>query len=716
MLNRSFTDMAATRSASASLTMDGAPEQVPGRAVSANFFTVLGVRPQLGRAFLPGEDTGGARIVVISHALWKRRYGSDPSIVGRAILMNDVRHEVVGVAPRTFAFRDRDIDYWIPMQLPPEQVDTRQSHFLNVVARLKPGVSLDAANVEMKSIAAQMTERYPDTNRDVGASVVSIREDVLGETRLELVVLMIAAIAIVLVACANLAGLLLSRAWARRGEYAVRLSLGATRGRLVRQMLVEAICLSIIGGMLGLAIPVLTGSLVERLVPVGLHVLPVSRLDWPLLAFAAAFSVVTGLLFSLAPALQSSRASTADALQQSARGAIGTGSTRHLRDMLVVLQVAVTLVLLVAAGLMLRTLANLRAIDLGFEPDHVLTMQVPLPRPKYADDARRAAFFERVVAGVGAQPGVLGVAFGSTLPFQSIGNTRWFTIEGRQALPEEIPDALFRVGTPDYMRTLGMVAAEGRLLDERDIATAPRAAVVNETLVRHFLPNQSAIGHRIRFDPDEPWFTIVGVVNNVLERGYEQGDKPAVYVSSPQVTGSPGNLVVRVSGDPLAHAATVQQIVRSVDSDQPVRLVSSMSDVVSLTVADRQQHTTLLVAFGGLALFIAALGLYGLLAQLVSARSREIGLRMALGATWRGVVALVMSRGVALTVAGLVVGAVLAWAATRAMTSLLYGIDAADPMTFALVIALLSSVAVAACAVPAIRAARVDPMVVLREQ
>jgi predicted permease len=716
IVNRSFTDMAATRSASASLTMDGAPEQVLGRAVSANFFTVLGVRPQLGRAFLPGEDTGGARIVVISHALWKRRYGSDPSIVGRTILMNDVRHEVVGVAPPAFAFRDRDIDYWIPMQLPPQQVNTRQSHFLNVVARLKPGVSVDAANVDMKTIAAQMTERYPDTNRDVGAVVVSIREDVLGDTRLELVVLMIAAMAIVLIACANLAGLLLSRAWARRGEYAVRLSLGATRGRLVRQMLVEGMCLSILGGMIGLAIPVLTGSLVERLVPVGLHVLPASWLDWRLLAFAAAFSVVTGLLFSLAPALQSSRASTADALQQSARGAIGIGSTRHFRDALIVLQVAATLVLLVTAGLMLRTLANLRAIDLGFEPDQVLTMQVPLPRPKYADDTRRAAFFERVVAGVRAQPGVLGVAFGSTLPFQSIGNTRWFTIEGRPALPEEIPDALFRVGTPDYMRTLGMVAAEGRLLDERDIGTAPRAAVVNETLVRQFLPNQSAIGHRIRFDPDEPWVTIVGVVRNVLERGYEQGDKPAVYLSSPQVAGSPGNLVVRVNGDPLAHAAAVQQIVRSVDPDQPVRLVSSMSDVVNLTVADRQQHTTLLVAFGGLALLIAALGLYGLLAQLVSARSREIGLRIALGATWRGVVTMVMSRGVSLTVAGLVVGTVLAWAATRAMVSLLYGIDAADPMTFAVVVALLASVAVAACAVPALRAARVDPMVVLREQ
>jgi predicted permease len=714
--NRSFVDMAATRGGtSASLTVDGPPEQVLGRSVTVNFFAVLGVTPALGRAFNTGDDQND-QIVIISDALWRRRYGAAPGIVGRTIVMNDARREVVGVAPQSFVFRNRDIDYWVPIRLPPQFANTRNSHFLEVVARLKPGVAIETADREMKGIAAQLTSEYPDSNRDVGAVVLSVREDVLGDTRVELLVLMIAAASIVLIACANLASLLLSRAWARRGEYAVRLSLGATRTRLVRQIVTEALCLSVIGGALGLAIPWLTGKLIERLVPVGLHT-PAAVLDWRLLAFAAALSIVTGLLFSLGPALQSSRASTAEVLQQNARGAVGTGTTGLFRNGLVVLQVAATVVLLVAAGLMLRTLANLRAIELGFTPDRLLTMQVSLPQPKYADEAKRDAFFDRVVAGVRAQPGVEGAAFGSTLPFQSAGNTQSFTIEGRPEVPGEVRDSLYRVGSSDYLKTLGAVVAEGRLIDERDAAGAPRAVVVNQTMARQFLPNQSALGHRIRFDPEGPSFTIVGVVRNVLERGYEQDDKPAVYVSSAQVGASPANLVVRVADDdPLAQAAAVQRVIRSVDPDQPVRLIRSMSDVVALTVVDRQQHTTLLVAFGALAMLIASIGLYGLLAQSVSARSREIGLRIALGATAKRVVTMVMSRGIVLTTIGVMVGVFVAWMLTRAMQTLLFGVNAGDPLTFAVVLGLLATVAVIACAIPAIRAARVDPMLVLRDQ
>jgi predicted permease len=713
--NRSFVDMAATRGgANATLTLDGSPEQVVGRAVTTNFFSVLGVTPAIGRAFNAGDDRD-ERIVIISDALWRRRYNADPAIVGRTIVMNDARREVIGVAPKSFVFRNREIDYWVPMRLSPQQVNTRNSHFLEVVARLKPGVPVDTANREMKAIAAQLTAEYPDSNRDVGAVVLSVRDEVLGDTRVELLVLMIAAASIVLIACANLASLLLSRAWARRGEYAVRLSLGATRTRLMRQIVTEALCLSVIGGVLGLAIPLMTGAMLERMVPVGVHT-RTGIFDWQLLAFAGGLSIATGLLFSLGPALQSSRASTAEALQQHARGAVGTGTTGLFRDGLVVLQVAATLVLLVAAGLMLRTLANLGAIALGFNPDRLLTMQVSLPQPKYADEAKRSAFFDRVVAGVRAQPGVEGVAFGSTLPFQSSGNTRSFTIEGRAEVPGEVRDALFRVGTSEYLRTLGAVIAEGRLIDERDVAGAAPAVVINQTMARQFLPNESALGHRIRFDPNEPWFTIVGVVRDVLERGYEQEDKPAVYMSSPQIGASPANLVARVSGDPLDSAAAVQRVIRSVDPDQPVRLIRSMSDVVALTVVDRRQHTTLLVAFGALAMVIASIGLYGLLAQSVSARSREIGLRIALGATWRSVVTMVMSRGLALTGTGVAVGVFVAWLVTRAMQTLLFGVSAGDPTTFAVVLGLLATVAVIACAIPAIRAARVDPMVALRDQ
>src|SRR5688572_24128819 len=378
-MNRSFTDMAATAFAFANVTGDGTPEIVLGRRVTANFFSVLGVQPVVGRGFTESDDTSGARVVVISHAFWQRRYGGDPGIVGRTISMSvervgDVKHEVVGVAPPSFVFLSREIDYWVPMHFSPEEAATRGNHFLEVVARLKPGVPVEAADSDMRAIARRLSEQYPDTNRDLGAVVVPIREQVLGDTRIQVIALMTAAAAIVLIACANLASLLLARASVRRGEYAVRLSLGASRGRLARQVLVEAMCLSVTGGMLGLAISMLTATFVERIVPVGLRAFTVSLMDWHLLAFAGSLSIATGVLFSLGPALQSAHASTAEVLQQHARGNTG-GRSRAFRDGLVVLQVAATLVLLVAAGLMLRTLANLNAVELGFDANNLLTMQ-----------------------------------------------------------------------------------------------------------------------------------------------------------------------------------------------------------------------------------------------------------------------------------------------------------------------------------------------------
>ena len=714
--NRSFTDMAATRFAFATLTMDGGPELVLGRGVTPNFFDVLGVRPVLGRSFTSADDRVGVNVAVIGYALWQRRYSGDPDIIGRTILMSDVKYEVVGVAPQSFVFINREVDYWVPIQLPPNQVDNRGAHYLNVVARLKPGVSVQAADTEMRDIAKRLEAQYPQTNRDVGAVVVPMREQVLGDTRVEVLALAIAAMAIVLIACANLASLLLARASVRRGEYAVRLSLGATRGRLARQVLVEALCLSVVGGVLGLAIPVLTSTLIERIVPAGLQGLSVSVLDWRLLSFAGALSIVTGVLFSLGPAIQSAHASTADVLQQHARGGV-SGSTRRFRDGLVVLQVAATLVLLVGAGLMLRTLANLNGIQLGFNPDNLLTMQVVLPQPKYGEPAKRLAFYDQVLAQVRSLPGVRGAAFASTLPFQSSGNTRFFAVEGRQQLPGDVPDALFRVGTGDYLRTLGVTVKEGRLIDDRDGVNAPLAVVVNETLVQRFLSDGPALGRRIKFGgPNDPYYTVVGVVKNVLERGYEREDKPGVYVSSAQFGGLAGSIVVRVDRDPLSYAPAVERIIHQVDPDQPTRLVRSMNEIINLSVGDRRQHTALLVMFGGLAMLIAALGLYGLLSQTVSARGREIGIRMALGATWKSVMAMVMSRGMMLTATGLVVGAAIAWAVTRAMSALLYGVDAGDPLTFAAVVGLLGIVSIAACAIPAVRASRVDPMLVLRDQ
>jgi len=390
-LNRSFSGIAATRGASANITGAGVPEQIVGRAVTPNFFSVLGVKPVMGRTFTDEEDRSTAQLVIISHGLWQRRYGGDASIVGKTMLMNGSRYEVIGVMPRGFVFRNRDMDYWIPISFSAETAAVRTNHFLNVVARLATGVTLDAAKDDMRRVDEALQRQYPDLNRNVRSVLIPIKEELLGNTRVELLVLMGAAAAVLLIACANLASLLLSRAVGRRGELAVRAALGATRGRLVRQMVIEASTFSLLGGALGLLIAPAGVSVMAQLTPRGFRVQTSSVIDLRLLAFALALSVVTGVVFSVVPALQAARASLRDALQQGARSAVG-GRGRLTRDALVVLQVATALVLLVGAGLMLRTLANLRAIDVGFRPDHLLTMRTTLPQAKYSDGVKRLAF------------------------------------------------------------------------------------------------------------------------------------------------------------------------------------------------------------------------------------------------------------------------------------------------------------------------------------
>jgi predicted permease len=482
-------------------------------------------------------------------------------------------------------------------------------------------------------------------------------------------------------------------------------------------MLVEGTVLSLAGGLVALAVPLLTRAAVQQLVPVGVSGLEPSVLAWRLLAVTFAISVGTGLLFSLIPALHAARASMRDALQQNIRASVG-GSSGRTRDALVVLQVAAALVLLVGAGLMLRTLANLRAIDLGFRSERLLTMRTVLPQPKYSDPAKRVAFFDRVIEEVRRLPGVQRAAYTSTLPFMSAGNTRAFAIEGRPAVPGDIRDVLFRVGTSDYLQTLGVQLIVGRLIDERDVSDAPLVAVINETMARMYWPGTSAIDRRIAFGPpgSQP-VTIVGVVKDVRERGYELDMKPGVYVAASQMqTFVPGNLIVRVAGEPASYIRQVERIIASIDPDQPITFVRTMDDLIDTTVADRRQQMILLVAFGGVALLLVSIGLYGLLAQAVAGRSREIGLRMALGATRGLVMTMIVRRGIALTAGGITIGAAIAWGMTRLMQSLLYGVGATDPATFGAVVALLGAVAAGACALPALRAARVDPMVVLREE
>jgi putative ABC transport system permease protein len=716
--NHVFTDMAAVRYRGMSITGDGSPEQLKGQAVTPNFFSVLGVSPLIGRTFSEDEDRAGAQVVVISYGLWQRRYFGDPARLNQPIMLNGTKYSVIGVMPRDFVFRDHERDFWIPMHFTPADEATRGSHYLSVVARLKPDATLDRAREEMTAIAKRLEQQFPNVNYRLGAVVIPIKEDLLGKTRVALFVLMAAAGCVLLIACANLASLLLARAVARKREMAVRAALGAGRGRLVRQMVTEATLLALAGGTLGLAFALAGMKILARLVPTGLPDTAKPALDPRLLLFTLVLSLLTGLIFSVIPAIQAARASVNDALKQGGRSGADTRG-RNTRDALVVVEVAAALVLLTGAGLMIQTMAKLRAIDIGFRSDHLLTMRTMLG-PKYKDPVKMLDYVHRVLAQVNTLPGVESAAFASTLPFQSIGNTRGYLIEGQTIERNYSPDALFRVGTPRYLQTLGVKLLDGRLFEESDTFSSTPAFIINETFARHYWPHESAVGHRVSFrsGPTPVWATVVGVVADVHERGYELAMKPGIYTPiTPLDDGwTPDSLIIRTAGEPTALAPAVRRIVASVDPEQPVSELRTMDQIVDLDVADRQQQMTLLGAFAGLALVLASIGLYGVLSYAVTQRSREIGLRIALGASASSVVRMIVSRGLALTGIGLAIGLVAAWLATRAMKNLLYGVAATDPLTFAAVAALLGIIALIACWAPARRASRVDPITVLREE
>jgi predicted permease len=716
--NRVFTDIAATRGASANLTAGGPPEQVLGRRVTANFFAVLDVKPFLGRTFSEEEDRTGAAVAVISYSLWQRRFGGSHSAIGSDLTMNGTARTVIGVMPPGFSFRSdaaNPIEFWTPMQFTPAETTNRGSHFLTVVARLRPGVTTRQAREDMESIAAQLGREFPDTNGRVGAVVTPIRNDLLGNTRLALLVLMGAAGCVLLIACANLASLMLSRAVARRSEMAVRVALGADTSRLVRQMVAESMVLAAAGGILGLIVAPAAMNLLAGLVPPMFPSAPAARLNATVLAFTIALSIVTGLIFSVVPAIHAARASLNDALQQGGRSAAGGRTVT--RDVLVVAQVAAALVLLAGAGLMIRTLANLQAADLGFRPAGLLTARTTLPSVKYPDETARLAFYDGVLRRVTALPGVESAAYASMLPFLSQGNTTGFAIENR--IVEQNQDVVFRTGTPAHLRTLEVQLLEGRIPDERDGPGAPLVTVINQTFARMYWPGESPLGARIRFGgPAQPWRTIVGVVRDVRERGFDQSDKPGAYVVYTQLGNAwiPDLLVVRAAGDLSALAGPIRESVAAVDREQPVAAVRTMEEIVDQAIVGRRQQMTLLAGFAALALLLASVGLYGVLSYAVTRRRREIGVRLALGATRTAVVGMIVRHGLLLTAAGLAAGFGLAWVATRAMDTMLYGVATTDLATFAAVVAVLTTVAAAACVLPALRASRLDPMEVLRQE
>jgi predicted permease len=702
--NRVFTDMLATRFDTASLTGDGQPEQLSGKKVTPNFFDVLGMQPVVGRPFTAEEDKSQTRVVVLSYNLWRRRFGGDESIIGRSIQMNGVETKVLGVMPKDFFFGDRkNSDYWVPMAFTPEQWARRQTHFLTVVARLKPGVTAQQAQKDMERVAVDLQKQYPESNAKVGAVVVPIQKEYAGDARSGLLVLQVASLFVLLIACSNLANLLLARSTGRRREMAVRLAMGASRWQIASQLLTESLVLSVAGGMLGLWVGQLCWSVFGQLVPeqagAGFAV------NGHLLVFTAGISIAAGMLFGFAPALRASGES---------RGGL------RLRDTLVVGQFALAFALLVCAGLMIQTIWNLRKQELGFRADHLLTMGVPLPEKKYDTDEKVRGFFRAVVEEVRALPGVQGAGFGSDAPFMTIGDTEGYVVEGEPPLPKgEYNDALYREVTPGYLEILGAQVNEGRLLEESDHEGGALVLVVNEFLAKRHWPGKSAVGKRIRFgDEKEPWWTVAGVVRDIRERGLLYEMKPAVYVPVTQVK-KPGGysmLVVRTSNDPASTIKMVEGAVWSVDPQQPVTYVRTMDQMIETDVADRTRPMILLGVFAALALVLACIGVYGVLAYAVAQRTREIGVRMALGAKPMDVTRMILRRGMQLSAIGLLAGGALAAGLAVLLRTLLFGVTLVAPGIYAVTAAALVLVAMVACVIPAERASRVDPAVALRNE
>ena len=716
-LNTAFTDIAASQPADVSLSGDGDPEQVPARRVTWTFWSVLGVQPALGRVFTEREDRNGAKVAVISHGLWQRRFGGSLAVLGRTIALNDEPYEVIGVMPARFYFMpSRDIDIWMPASFPEWMRHSFGWHDEQIVARLRPGVTLEQARQSMAALSLQVTaKQFPSAH---AVTLVPLREEMAGKTQTALIVLLGASSVLLLIACANLANLLLSRGSARGREVALRVALGAGRGRLVAQFLTESLVLAVLGTIAGLALARPVMRFLETLVPDAMGAAHLT-VDWRVLLFSVAVAVSAALTFGLVPALRGSRFAPGAALRDGGRGTAGARS-HWVRHALIVFETSLAVVLLTCGGLLLQTFEHLRHTDLGFRSERLLTFETPLFR--YKDFDRRIAFVNAEVERMRAIPGVIGAGSIDLLPFTNVSNATFYRFEGQpsSSVPGQV--ALIRNVSRDYLPVVGARLREGRFFDGSDRKTDAPVAIVNEALANRHFAGQSPLGKRFKFGSlgeKGHWYTIVGVLRQIPEGGMFEEAKPAVYrvrEQCDQIDNLSAGIVVRTAVDPASIVAAVRLAIWSLDRNQPLARIQTMETMVDRQLSTPSQSTALLGAFALLALLLASLGTYGVLSYAVTQRTSEIGVRMALGASSGQVLLSFARRGLALTLAGLAIGLVLAAIAARSMTALLYGFQPDYLTTIALVSFVLVTVAALACFIPAFRASRVDPVVALRAE
>jgi putative ABC transport system permease protein len=724
--NTVFEGMAAYDGWSPSLTGTGEPERLAAGRVSASFFDVLKAAPLLGRAFLPAEEQRGNHLVaVLSYGLWQRRFGANPSIIGQSITLNGLSYTVVGVMPQGFEppqFSGIDFErpeLWAPFAPDLSQWSRSGRAVDTGIARLKPGVTTAQAEAEMATIARQLQQQYPESNTGFSTSLASLQDQLVGSIRPALFVFLVAVGFVLLIACANVANLLLARAATRQREIAIRTALGAGRLRIVRQLLTESLLLAVMGGGLGLLLALWATDFLVALGAGSIPHLGRIGIDGRVLSFTMALTFVTGIVFGLAPALQASKPDLNETLKDGGRSATGGTGGQRLRSLLVVSEIALSLVLLVGAGLLVKSFIRLQQVNPGFDPANVLAMYVFLPGAKYPDDAKQVAFFDHVEQRVAALPGVESVGMVSNLPFSGNFDQVSFYIEGQPAPnPGDVPDVERYYVNAGYFRALKIPLQTGRPFGPEDRADAPRSVIIGEATAHRFWPNESPLGKRVKLgtlDSPDPWLEIVGVVGDVRHYALDIAPAPQIYLPYTQAPSQQMTLLVRSgTSDPESRTAAVRDQVWAVDRDQPVYNIKSMERVVAESMAQRRFTVLLLGLFSAVALMLAVIGLYGVMTYMVTQRTHEIGVRMALGAQGRDVLKLIIGHAMMLVVIGVGMGLAASFAMTRVISSFLYNVSATDPWTFAGVPLVLCAVAALASYIPARRATKVDPMVALR--
>jgi len=715
--NQAFAQMAASRGWQGSLSAGDRPERIRGTMATPSFFPLFGVSPILGRGLLASDaQPGNDHVVVLGYGLWQRYFAADAAIVGRNIQLNGEQYTVVGVMPTNFS-PDEYGEFWLPSPwgvpthpLVPDK-DPRQfrdRNYLAVWARLKPGVTAQQAHAELDTIARRLETQYPDANDKTGVTFLPLHDYVVGDIRPILLVVLAAVVVVLLIGCANVANLLLARATARTKEVSIRTALGASRRRLLRQLLTESVLLALLGGVLGLLLAVAAVPPLLALSPPDIRQFKQIGINWEVLAFSFLASLVCGVAFGLMPALQASRSNPNEFLKEGERGT--TANRGRTRSALVVAEIGLSLVLLVGAGLLVKSFARLMDVNPGFAPDHLLTFNLALPPS--TDPARQLAFYQQALERLQALPGVQSVGAVSRLPLAGGNSSRSFNVPGG----EKGYEADIRVSTPEYLRTMGIPLLKGRSFNESDLGSSLNLAVVNDALASTVFPGQDPVGKQlVHFGPDNLTLQIIGVVGNVRHVGLEAAPHSEIYQVLGQAQWPSMFVAIRsATTDPTSLTLAAQNVVLGVNKDVPLANVRTMQDVIANSVQPRRFSMLLLAIFAALAMLLAAIGLYGVMSYSVAQRTKEIGIRMALGARRPDVLALVVKQGMALVLLGIAVGTLLSLAMTRLISGMLFGIAATDPWTFAVVVALLGTVAFLANYLPARRASKVDPMVALR--